>query len=127
MFLIGGIPPWKLKILPVVDDGVLLNKPPVFGCVEVAPLLPNNPVVVVLLLVNNPLPVLLANKLPVVLENNPLPLTGVVLIDDGPLLVNNPENKLAGLVVSAFVSSTLVAPFSPYFFTVTILQYINNI
>ena len=116
-----------MKILPVVDDGVLLNKPPVFGCVEVAPLLPNNPVVVVLLLVNNPLPVLLANKLPVVLENNPLPLTGVVLIDDGPLLVNNPENKLAGLVVSAFVSSTLAAPFSPYFFTVTILQYINNI
>lgn len=80
VFLIGGTPPdWKLKILPVPeDDGVLLNNPPVFGWFEAAPLFANNPVLG--LDPNNPLPVLLANKLEEVLANNPLPLAGVLTV-----------------------------------------------
>ena len=89
---------------------------------EVAPVFPNNPVVG--FDPNNPVPVLLANKLPEVLENNPLPF--VVALTVVALLVNNPENNppVVGLL-STLVYSVLF-PLSVYFFTVTIL-HINNI
>lgn len=115
-FLIGGTPDdWKLNMLPpVVDEaGVVLNKPPVFGCVVVEP---NNPVVVGLLaLLNNPLPVV-----PVLLENNPLPKVPLFVNKPLPfcgvvieLLVNKlPENKPLPKVGFAwsFTVSTLLYP-----------------
>ncbi len=110
MFFIGGTPPdWKLKILPLDDDGPELNRPPVFGwVVEVVDEL-NKPVddlLVALLFVNNPF-MLLLNK-PVAFENSPLPL------DAGVEFENRFENRLlaAGLVSSLFSPFYALFPFS---------------
>lgn len=133
-FLMGGTPPdWKLKILPLVNDGVLLNNPPVFGWFAVVDaLFPNNPVVG--LLANNPVLPVLANKLPDVfanklcdvLEKSPLPwaVDGLLVV---PLLVKRPENNPTEVFGFSYsLVSVGLLPFSDpsTFFTVTTLKII---